>query len=344
MEVSKQSQIDLIPSKIREEYHDFKFVHRASYYLIFEALSRGSNEPNTLRVLDLESSIVKTNYDLAASFFIKELLHLCSLDAESVVINAFEINERRIAAVIQLSSAIKPAPHLKESKAAKNYFESQVDFKSLIKSLMSEVEFLTQELKLTNTSTIVQPDNVFIMKESGTAFLGDWLRPFRPGENVGAGGKESRLENSSKGSNQHALKDSEMAEELTTIGFTVLKLLGVDDELIQFLRECRENNPSLYKDQLEEILQSIKVADAAKSELRKLLKKNLPSQESKKKASIHSSSTKVEEEKKIETTKKRNIVQEVAKSELRRQSLLLSVLLKFPHVRVRILRDMGYTR
>lgn len=317
--VSKQSPTDLIPPKIKEEYYNFKLIHRTSYYLLFDALCYKSNELYTVRVLDLESSLVNTNYDLAATYFVKELLRLCSIDAGSVIISAFEMNELRMAAVTQLSPPIKQASFLKQSKGAKNYFESQNDFQELIQNILSEIEFLTQDQKLTKISHILQPDNLFFIKESGKTFVGDWLRPLEsqsgPAE-LNSMDKLNRedshgliLEFSSKDASQNNPTHSEMTQELVTLGFTVLKLSGIDDELISTLQKYRETDPLLFKDKLEEILQNMTVADDIKTELRKLLKKNLQIQKPEKKENDSK-----EEEKKIGVPEKLATTKGIANS------------------------------
>ena len=90
---------DAIPPKLRSSYYKKTLVLDtvSNSYLTFQAISKATQEHHTIRVLNLTlPTVTSTQYDIAATLFIKELSRLYALDPRAILIESFEISDGKI--------------------------------------------------------------------------------------------------------------------------------------------------------------------------------------------------------------------------------------------------------
>ena len=91
---------NILTPHIKLSYSDLKLTSKTPLYHIYEG--KALSPPyslHTIRVLDVNSEFAQEDYDAAASLFIKELLHLISIDPTCVLVNSFEISEKKMGFV-----------------------------------------------------------------------------------------------------------------------------------------------------------------------------------------------------------------------------------------------------
>ena len=112
-----------IPQKLKDLlYTDFSLVSETSTYKVFEAKTRDTKEKHHIRVLDATKGLVKDDYDISATLFVQELLHLQQNQPGSVLTHTFEINDhgKLIGCATLPSIEIPVSTLLKESKQARS--------------------------------------------------------------------------------------------------------------------------------------------------------------------------------------------------------------------------------
>ena len=63
-----------LPPKLQNTYSDFKLINESQTSLLYNAKSLLTEEIHAIRVLNINSQLVKENYDLVSTLFIQELL------------------------------------------------------------------------------------------------------------------------------------------------------------------------------------------------------------------------------------------------------------------------------
>ena len=267
---------NLLTANIIISYSDVKLVSETSLYHLYEGKSKYAPNPShTIRAFNFNSDFVKENFDAAATLFIKELLHLVSIDPKSVLIDSFEINDQKMA-FAALSYAplsyqiqkIQDSMMNEESKAGMkpNEFSDIKCIENMISDLLLDVEFLSKEMKITDCSRILVPNSIYKFKESGAYFVGDWLTALMSGDQLLA----------QTGTTLKRSPSLLIPKEMFSLGLSILELNGIHPETIKELREMEGKKQILFEETLKGLLFG-KSFESMSKELKKLLKRMMDS-------------------------------------------------------------------
>lgn len=151
-------------------YTDFE-LHNAkdSYYRVFQARNRNTQEIHTIRVLNCENQFVRNDFDRAASLFIQELLHLCLSHPTLPIIKSFEIHERKIAFATKLCHSIGNI----ETTPTGNE-QQKLDIEKMLVNVLSDLNFLRRELLLSQSCKEIDSQSIYLNAETNEYFLGNW--------------------------------------------------------------------------------------------------------------------------------------------------------------------------
>lgn len=270
---------DYLPPKLRSSYSELTLISEASFYYLYEGKSKYSHPScHTIRALNFNSKFVKDNHDVAASLFIKELLRLVSIDPTNILINSFEISDggqKMAFASLSYAPLSTEIPHEESSKVEEetkeNYVVNPSGFANIqcvtdmISDVVSDIDFLSNELKIKDCSALLTPQNIYRFKESGTFLLGDWS-PSAMNHNQVAQGT---------GTNIRRPASLPMTfKEIFSFGLSVLELNGVEPEQIGKLREMEAKKDLMLDITLKELLSGKELGGISK-ELKELLKRML---------------------------------------------------------------------
>ena len=164
-----------IPLQTKLVYEDFKLVAKTSTYRIFNARARASGEWHTVRVLDCTTEYAKANGDHAAALFVQELLWLQQRYPGSVFTNTFEISENGNQIACATLSSLPLSSQLSGAEDVINLKDSNV-VEKLLSDVLSDMEFLWEDLHLRKILDALGPENISFVKETGRFFLGNWAK------------------------------------------------------------------------------------------------------------------------------------------------------------------------
>ena len=164
-----------VPPKLKLAYTDFKSIQQTATYRLCEAKLRNSNIIHTIRILDPTTEFVSANFNLAATFFIQELLRLQSVHPEAVLINTFEISDNGR----QMAYASLPYYPLdfQPDQNKENFFPKDPNtVENLIKEVVSDVEFLWKDIQFRDCMKHLGSESIYFMKDRNAFFLGNWAK------------------------------------------------------------------------------------------------------------------------------------------------------------------------
>ena len=271
-------QYKYLTSSIKFSYSDVKLISETQLYYLYEGKSKyAPYQSHTIRAFNFNSAFAQENYDAAASLFIKELLHLVSIDPTIVLVNTFEINDKKMAfAALTYAPISQITQNLISNKGTKedtsqSEFSSMASIKDLISKVLLEVEYLSKELKIQDCSSILTPQSIYRCKESGKYFLGDWLTAIM---------KDGQM-STEIGTNFSKQSDAPVKpREILSLGLSIFELNRVNAEIIKRLREMEEKKDILFGPVVNGLF-STKELDGVPEELKNLLEMMVDSNESK---------------------------------------------------------------
>ena len=292
----------LLTDNIKNSYSDVKLVSETPLYHLYEGKSKYAPFPShTIRAFNFNADFAKKNYDAAATLFIKELLHLVSIDPKCVLINSFEINDRKMtfsalsyAPVSYQIQKIQDSITNEESKEGMkpNEFSDIKCIENMISDLLVDVEFLSKEMKITDCSNILVPKSIYKFRESGAYFVGDWLTALTSDDQL--------LTQTGTTSNQSSSLPR-IPKEMLSLGLSILELNGAQPELIKELREMEGKNQISFETALGEVL-SCQSFESMSKELKKLLERMMHSN-----VTVRPS---IDEFKEIKSTRRKQLLKE----------------------------------
>lgn len=208
-----------VPPKIFQTYTDFQQTSETASYKVFEATTIKTHEKHTIRILDPTNGLVANNFDLMATLFIQELLHLQNRCPGSVLINTLEIStdRKQIACAVRQLDKIQELTDLKNPKT----------IEKLLNDVLSDVEFLWKDLQMRNIASIIEPENIYLMKDKGDFFLGNWDKTL---------GKSMMEPTTLMATTEQELKSQDLAAEIKALAFALLKMKKVGIEELQTLQ------------------------------------------------------------------------------------------------------------
>lgn len=271
-------QYKYLTSSIKFSYSDVKLISETQLYYLYEGKSKSAPyQSHTIRAFNFNSAFAQENYDAAASLFIKELLHLVSIDPTIVLVNTFEINDKKMAfAALTYAPISQITQNLISNKGTKedtsqSEFSSIARIKDLISKVLLEVEYLSKELKIQDCSSILTPQSIYRCKESGKYFLGDWLTAIM---------KDGQM-STEIGTSFNKQSDAPVKpREILSLGLSIFELNRVNVEIIKRLREMEEKKDILFGPVVNGLF-STKELDGVPKELKDLLEMMVDSNESK---------------------------------------------------------------
>lgn len=233
-----------ITPKLKLEYADLKIISEEASYITLQAKHRNTEQLHTIRVLNPNSAFVKEDYHVAATLFIQELLRLCISSPQDVLIETFEIYDKKI------SYATLPYSQLKKHVADNELNHAEINIDKLLKNVVSDLEFLVNNLRFKNCSSIVSLENIYQLEKSGNYFLGNWAQTI-------LSDNSQQVASTDPNAGYQNRPPVNMFEEIYSLGLVVLELNGLKKEEAETLRAMRDSNPlyeitliSLIKDRL----------------------------------------------------------------------------------------------
>ena len=254
---SKDTEVTIIPPKTRLLYTDFRLNSRAHYFKIFSALAKIDSKSVSVRVLDFNSEFYCSNPNVASTLFIQELLRLCTLHPESIIIEHFEICDKAIAFVT--------TPYLPLEHVVKEMENPQsLDIEKLIKDVLIDLNFLVYDMRLAGQNSIIHIgfDNIYQISGTESYIVGDWAKGFE-GRNVVIDTSELNSTMTDKPSNGD--------REIETFAGKLLMLFGVKDDELQDLLGMK--NLKMYMGGLDTILNGIDLTKNVKKNAEKYASK-----------------------------------------------------------------------
>jgi hypothetical protein len=143
------------------------------------------------------------------------------------------------------------APQLEEIEESMDLKNPKV-IQNLLNDVISDVEFFWRDLKMKNIASIMEPENIYYLKEKGTFFLGNWDKiteenPARPQD----------LTSTIIGFVRSELRSQDIAAEIKALAFALLKMKKTNFAALKLLLSSEEVDVSDY-----EIMIKKKVAEA----------------------------------------------------------------------------------
>ena len=240
---------------LKDLYSDLNPVPLSpSYYKLFQAKSLLTQEIHTIRVLDRDSLFVQSSFEAAATIFIQEIMRLCAIHPNEVLIDTFQFYDKNIC--------IATKSFLPLDIVRQNQKETQLNVDKLLEDLPAEVQFMKNQMRFKAPDSIIQPKNVFQLSD-GSFFIGDWSKALE-------GGQVMNLTDSDYKAGEN---DS---EEIYALGAMILELTGMPHEDVVTLNEIQ--NLKLYNSAvLGFIDMSMNVSEQSRTILKSMVSKD-PSQ------------------------------------------------------------------
>lgn len=224
--------------KIQSSYTDFTFVSENSCYVVYKALSKADNKEYTITALNINSEFVKNKPDTAATLLIQELIHFSSVHPNSVLLDTFEMANGQIAWASLPFTSLKFELH---NTKLDTHFE--VNIPKMLADVASELEFLSQKMKITNSSAIIGLENIYQYKSDGF-HLGNWAEAVQ-------NNKETENQSKSKAEPQNK---PDLSNEINALGFAALEACGVSSSVIEQIKALRESDQNSYVKSTEHLV------------------------------------------------------------------------------------------
>lgn len=160
----------MIPPNLLSQYHTIKFVHKTTYYQLFEAISNETNEICTIRVLDTSSDFYKRDSDLATTRFLQEMLHLLKINPNAVISKHIESSQNKLA-----FASLPYVPLKRQDDAAANLAKAnELNLQQLIEDVTSDMRHL-KSMKNGVERITLDLDKIFQMQSGDKRyFILDW--------------------------------------------------------------------------------------------------------------------------------------------------------------------------
>lgn len=258
---SKDSELALIPPKVRLLYKDFKLISQAHHFKNFSAVSNANSQKYTVRVLDLSSEFYNSNPNLTATLFIQELLRLCMHHPTAVFAEDFEICDKAMAFV-----SIPYTPLDLALRDVKNSHKPNIE--KLVKDVLEDLSFLVYDLRLNYKNSLrIELDNIYQLSKNKGYILGDWAK--------GLGNDKVSLEVSEAYSKKVDVLNGD--KEVQIFAAKVLELTGAKKEDLEDLKVLQElmgtRNPKMYLARLEVVLNGLNLTSGAKKAVTNMFSK-----------------------------------------------------------------------
>ena len=250
-----------IPPKFAFTYTDPTLgLDSEEIFLHYQAKSKIDQKYYSMRILNIHSEFVKTHYDIAATLFIQELLRLNSLYPNAILIETFEISEKK------MGFACLPYKSLEKQQNSKVSF----NIGKMISDVVNDIEFLWKNLKLRKFKNIITQTDVYQFEEGSNFFLGNWVKVVSSSASEKENIKEadSQFEISILSQENRTVNSRDLSEEIAALGVTVLELGGIKRQTIEHLRLIPNDDTLIYES-------AIRCAISKLEHLPVLLKKSL---------------------------------------------------------------------
>lgn len=213
-------------------------------YSHYQAKSKLDQRSYTIKILNIHSDFVKNHYDIAATLFIQELLRLNSLYPKEILIETFEISDKRMGfACLPYNSLEKQQANQQGEHDSKH----SIDIGKMIRDVANDMEFLWKDLKLREFDKIISSKHIYQFEGGSNFFLGNWVKAVQNKALEKAG---SKIDNYYKFQpsvlTQETIKSAHLAEEIFALGMTVLEINGVNSQIIGNLRTMLKVDHLLY--------------------------------------------------------------------------------------------------
>lgn len=261
-----------VPPKTAFAYQNFKPISETASYRIFNAETKKTHEKHLIKILDPTKDLVAYSFDLAATLFIQELFHLQNRCPGSVLFNTLEINLNRK----QVACAIRPHDL---SNLQLDKIQERIDLKNpeviekLLNGVLLDIEFLWKGLQMKNIASILEPENIYYLKETEDFFLGNWGKIIEKGT---LDQPEDDLTATTVISGESELKSQDLAREIKTLGFALLEMKGINYASLKQLQEMPDLNPVVYDVAVKTTLgDSFKDSDKLQNLIERMLSREL---------------------------------------------------------------------
>jgi ribonuclease HI len=114
--------------------------------------------------------------------------------------------------------------------------------KKLLNNVISDVEFLWRDLKMKNIASIMEPENIYYLKEKEAFFLGNWDKITQ--ENTA---RPQDLTSTIIGSIELGLQSQNIAAEIKALALALLRMKKIDIEQIELLLSSKKVRASVYE-------------------------------------------------------------------------------------------------
>lgn len=249
MQAKSDEKEFIVPPKLALAYTNIKLISETASYKVFEAETQNTLEKHLIRILNPNKDFVANNFDHVVTLFLQELFHLQNRFPGSVLINTLEINtdRKQIACAIRLSGLL--SLQLDEIQQFVDLKNPKV-VEKLLNDIITDVEFLCGDLQLKNVASILEPENIYYLKEKGDFFLGNWDKIFEK-----IYGEPANLSPAVIIPVGKALSSQDLAAEIQALAHTLLKVKRVDLEELEFLLTAPKIKVSTYNSAVKSVVE-----------------------------------------------------------------------------------------
>ena len=261
-----------IPPKLKRAYQAFKLVAETSTYKIIEADAGDSKEKHRIRVLDRSKEFVNKKYDLTATLFVKELLHLQSRYPGSILTNTFEISDDGQQIACATLPYLPLSCQLNEESVETFNPKDSKSVQKLISDALYDIEFLWKNMQIRKIMDVLGPESLCFMKEKDAFFLSDWSKLFENGA-ADLLMSDAPITTTIPSLQGQKLTSQELAGEIKALALSVLKLNKIDFSKIESLRQVKGIDSGEFASEVERTLS--KSFNEEKKGLQQLIEKML---------------------------------------------------------------------
>ena len=237
-----------ISPRFESIYKNLKLLSETSSYKVFEGETHHSNEKHTIRVLDRSTMFINKEYNMAATLFVQELLHLQHRYPCSIITNSFDISEDGNQLACATLPCVPLSDYLQESKDIIN-FKDSVLISKLISDAIEDIEFLRKNMQTKNIMDTLGPQSLYFIKEKGAYFLGNWHKLL---EAEAEGG--NYVSSLKKLSQEENLTSKELSDEIKALAFTVLSINNNNSKEIKSLQNLEKRDPKVYNSEMKSMI------------------------------------------------------------------------------------------
>ena len=158
------------------------------------------------------------------------------MQPEAVFIDTFEISNNGQ----QIAYATLPCHSLDVQLNQKKQIFNPKDpniIESLIKNVISDVEFLWRDLHFKDVINALGPENIYYMKDKETFFLSNWAKLYEvePKNNIDASTLSSMIPKVEK-----ELTSQTLSNEIKSVAFIALSLKEIDFSELETIKKPRD--------------------------------------------------------------------------------------------------------